>query len=45
VVRFMSDRVAVMKDGSIIEIGESYRVFDSPKNDYTRKLLSSIPAI
>jgi len=45
VVRFMSDRVAVMKDGSIIEIGESHRVFDSPKNDYTRKLLSSIPAI
>ncbi|MFW6103999.1 MAG: ATP-binding cassette domain-containing protein, partial [Bacteroidota bacterium] len=45
VVRFMSDRVAVMKDGSIIEIGESHRVFDSPENDYTRKLLSSIPAI
>lgn len=45
VVRFMSDRVAVMKDGNIIEIGESDRVFDSPENDYTRKLLSSIPAI
>lgn len=45
VVRFMSDRVAVMKDGRIIEIGESSRVFDSPDDAYTRKLLSSIPAI
>ncbi len=45
VVRFMSDRVAVMKDGSIIEIGESNHVFDSPQNDYTRRLLHSIPAI
>ena len=45
VVRFMSDRVAVMKDGSIIEIGESNRVFDSPENEYTQRLLHSIPAI
>lgn len=45
VVRFMADRVAVMKDGEILEIGESNRVFDSPENDYTRRLLSSIPAI
>lgn len=45
VVRFMSDRVAVMKDGSLIEIGESTRVFDSPESDYTKRLLSSIPAI
>lgn len=45
VVRFMSDRVAVMKDGRVIEIGESTHVFDSPENDYTRRLLHSIPAI
>jgi peptide/nickel transport system ATP-binding protein len=45
VVRFMSDRVAVMKDGGIIEIGESNHIFDSPQNDYTKKLLQSIPVI
>jgi peptide/nickel transport system ATP-binding protein len=37
------DRVAVMKDGEIVEHGATARVFTSPQHDYTRLLLRSIP--
>ncbi len=41
VVRFMSDRIMVMKDGKIVEIGDADEIFDNPKSDYTKKLISS----
>ena len=37
------DRVAVMKDGEIVEHGSTAKVFASPEHDYTRLLLRSIP--
>ena len=37
------DRVAVMKDGEIVEYGPTSRVFASPENDYTKLLLQSVP--
>jgi peptide/nickel transport system ATP-binding protein len=37
------DRVAVMKDGEIVEHGATAKVFTSPEHDYTRLLLQSIP--
>ena len=37
------DRVAVMKDGEIVEHGATAKVFASPAHDYTRLLLQSIP--
>ena len=37
------DRVAVMHDGRIVEVGDVHQVFDSPKDDYTRGLIASIP--
>jgi peptide/nickel transport system ATP-binding protein len=37
------DRVAVMKDGEVVEHGATARVFASPAHDYTRLLLQSIP--
>jgi len=37
------DRVAVMKDGEIVEHGATAKVFASPRHDYTRLLLRSIP--
>jgi peptide/nickel transport system ATP-binding protein len=43
VVKYMSDRVIVMKDGRIEETGEADELYRSPKTDYTRKLLASIP--
>ncbi|MFK5855662.1 MAG: ABC transporter ATP-binding protein [Bacteroidota bacterium] len=41
VVRYMSDRIMVMKDGEIVEIGDADEVFDNPKSNYTRKLIAS----
>jgi len=41
VVRFMSDRIMVMKNGKIIEIDDADSIFDHPQNDYTKKLIAS----
>jgi peptide/nickel transport system ATP-binding protein len=43
VVRAISDRVAVMYAGRIVEIGPAGAVFDDPRHPYTRMLLDSIP--
>lgn len=43
VVRYMSDRIMVMKQGEIIERGEADSVFSSPKSNYTKELLAAIP--
>jgi peptide/nickel transport system ATP-binding protein len=41
VVRAMSHRVLVMKDGEIVEHGEALHLFDAPKHEYTRALLAA----
>lgn len=40
-VRFMSDKIAVMKDGKIVETGSCEEIFDFPKNEYTQKLIAA----
>ena len=45
VVRHMSDRVAVMYLGQIVEVGETQHVLDSPRHPYTQLLMESIPRI
>ena len=45
VVEQVADRVVVMRDGAIVEQGARDEVFDRPSEDYTRKLLSAIPAL
>ncbi|CAN7622726.1 ABC transporter ATP-binding protein [Variovorax sp. LjRoot84] len=45
VVEQVADRVIVMQDGRIVEQGTRDAVFDHPQQDYTRKLLSAIPAL
>ena len=42
-VRYVSDRMAVMYLGSLVEIGSSDRVFFDPKHPYTELLISSNP--
>lgn len=43
VVKYMSDRIIVMEEGSIVEEAGSEKLYHSPSNPYTIKLLESIP--
>ncbi|NOR86497.1 MAG: dipeptide ABC transporter ATP-binding protein, partial [Bacteroidales bacterium] len=45
VVKYMSDRIMVMKEGKIVEIQEADTLFNKPQNEYTQMLISSIPGI
>lgn len=45
VVKYMSDRIMVMKEGKFEEIEEADQLYAAPKSDYTQMLISSIPGI
>jgi len=45
VVKYMADRIIVMRRGKIEEIGESEAIYSSPASAYTRSLIDSIPLI
>lgn len=43
VVRFMSDRIAVMQQGRIVELGDADEVCSNPQTTYTQTLINAIP--
>jgi ABC-type glutathione transport system ATPase component len=45
VVRMMCDHTIVLRDGRIVEQGESRALFDNPQTDYTRELVEAVPHI
>ncbi len=45
VVHYIADRIAVMYQGKIVEVGPAGDVFHSPKDEYTKRLLASIPKL
>jgi peptide/nickel transport system ATP-binding protein len=43
VVKYISDEIMVMNEGRIVEVADSDEIYRAPREEYTRKLLSSIP--
>ena len=43
VVKYMSDQLIVMNKGKIEEIGDADVIYNSPKKEYTKKLIDAIP--
>ncbi|PCN48150.1 ABC transporter ATP-binding protein [Curtobacterium sp. 'Ferrero'] len=41
----ISDRIAVMRHGRIVELGDAVQVYTQPRDDYTKQLLASFPSL
>ncbi len=41
----ISDRIAVMKEGEIVELGDAVDLYTNPQHPYTKKLLASFPSL
>lgn len=45
IARRMADNIGIMKDGRLIEYGNTEKIFDAPENEYTRKLIRDVPRL
>ena len=45
VVRYLATRIAVMKQGEIVELGTTEQIVTAPKQEYTRTLLAATPEL
>jgi peptide/nickel transport system ATP-binding protein len=45
IVRYLSTRIAVMRKGEIVELGDSGQITSSPRHEYTRTLLTATPEV
>lgn len=44
-VRYLSDEIAVMNKGRVVEFGDAARIFENPEDPYTRSLLGAAPSL
>ena len=45
VIKYLSDRIAIMYLGEIVELGKTEEIFSDPKHPYTKALLSAVPEL
>ena len=45
VIQHMCDNIAVMLNGEIVEYSDRINLFEAPKNEYTKNLLSAVPKL
>ena len=41
----ISDRIAVMRDGEVVELGDAVTLYTEPRHEYTKRLLASFPSL
>ena len=44
-IRTIADRVIVMTEGRIVEVGDTIDVFERPQAEYTQRLLANTPTV
>lgn len=45
VVRHLCQRIAVLKDGKLVELGDTDQVYGDPQSEYTKRLVAAIPTL
>lgn len=45
VVKYLCDRIGVLHKGELVEVGSNEMIFNEPNQDYTKKLLASVPTM
>ena len=45
VVEYLSDRIAIMQGGRIVEMGETAQILQAPVHEQTRRLLEAVPRL
>ena len=45
VVEYLSDRIAIMQGGCIVEMGDTAQILQAPAHEQTRRLLEAVPRL
>ena len=45
IIRYLSTRIAVMRKGEIVELGDAEQITSSPEHQYTKTLLAATPEV